>query len=194
MILGSSCGIIIELVGQSYQTIGELMSSFILVFISVVTTINNSEKQEYIDKWREIALLESERTGIPASIIMGQAILESAYGYSELASEANNHFGIKCKRRWTGGVYFKKDDDKNRKGKLIPSCFRSYHRDIDSFIDHSHFLMNSLCYRSLLDFEKQDYKKWAIGLQECGYATDSNYAMKLVQYIESHKLWELDLP
>ena len=149
-------------------------------------------KNTYIEKWKELSIIESDRTGIPVSIILGQAILESNYGSSELAKKANNHFGIKCKREWEGQSFYKKDDDLNESGELIESCFRAYKIDMDSFIDHSHFLLSKPCYNSLLNFERLDYISWANGLQQCGYATDSNYANKLIGIIESHELWKLD--
>lgn len=163
-----------------------------LIFVFITNGISESEKQEYINKWRELVCVESQRSGIPASIILGQAILESSYGRSPLATNANNHFGIKCKRYWTGKVYHMKDDDRNAAGHLISSCFRAYDQGTDSFVDHSHFLMNSLCYRSLQDFDKEDYKSWAKGLFECGYATDQSYPKKLIRCIEVHRLWEMD--
>ena len=150
-------------------------------------------KATYVEKWKEISIVESNRSGIPVAIILGQAVLESNYGKSELATKARNHFGIKCKKEWEGGSFYKKDDDRNDKGELIESCFRSYGLDIDSFIDHSHFLSNRWCYGSLFDYSKTDYKSWAIGLQECGYATDKKYAQKLIKIIETHELWKLDL-
>ena len=149
-------------------------------------------KNTYIEKWKELSIIESDRTGIPVSIILGQAILESNYGSSELAKKANNHFGIKCKREWEGQSFYKKDDDLDESGELIESCFRSYNIDMDSFIDHSHFLLNKPCYSSLLNFKRKDYISWAKGLKHCGYATDSNYANKLISIIESHELWKLD--
>jgi len=152
----------------------------------------DSTEEKYIDKWKDIAIIESERTGIPVSIILGQAILESDYGRSELALEAKNHFGIKCKKQWEGNNFYKKDDDLNEKGDLIKSCFRAYEIDLDSYIDHSHFIMESVCYRSLIDYGSKNYAKWAFGLQQCGYATDKRYAEKIIQNIESHQLWKFD--
>lgn len=163
------------------------MSAFCLYM-----TVDNSYKDTYINTWKEISLIESHRTGIPVSIILGQAILESNYGNSELAKRAKNHFGIKCKKEWLGGAFQKKDDDLNKKGQLIKSCFRAYDLDIDSFIDHSHFLMGRVCYNSILSNKKRDYHAWARSLQNCGYATDKKYAQKLIKIIESHQLWKWD--
>lgn len=153
---------------------------------------NDNYKDTYIEKWREISIIESNRTGIPVSIILGQAILESNYGSSELAQKAKNHFGIKCKKEWEGHSFFKKDDDLDQQGKLIKSCFRAYDIDMDSFIDHSHFLLGKACYSSLLNLPKSDYRSWAEGLHDCGYATDRSYSEKLIKIIEAHELWHLD--
>ena len=165
----------------------------ILISLSLLfVNLSDDHKESYIDKWKELSIIESDRTGIPVSIILGQAILESNYGSSELAIKAKNHFGIKCKREWEGNSFFKKDDDRNDEGDLIKSCFRSYQIDMDSFIDHSHFLLGKTCYSSLLSHEMTDYKSWAQGLQSCGYATDPSYAKKLINIIETHELWQLD--
>ena len=153
----------------------------------------DDEKEAYVDKWTEIARIESQRTGIPASIILGQAILETSYGKSRLSTEAKNHFGIKCKKNWEGKVFYTKDDDKDEHGNLIDSCFRAYNNDYDSFIDHSHFMMRSPCYRFLLDYKKSEYHKWAKGIASCGYATDPRYDWKLINLIEKHQLWHLDV-
>mgnify|MGYP001175983429 FL=1 len=164
----------------------------IILSLSLFLVSNDNFKETYIEKWKELSIIESDRTGIPVSIILGQAILESNYGNSELAIKARNHFGIKCKKEWEGHFFYKEDDDFNNKGKLIESCFRSYNMDMDSFIDHSHFLLGKECYKSLLLNDRKDYKSWANGLHQCGYATDKKYAQKLIKIIETHSLWQLD--
>lgn len=94
---------------------------------------------DYIEKYKELAVVEMYRTGIPASITLAQGLHESNYGTSKLALEANNHFGIKCKSYWTGKTYYYKDDDYNKNGQLTESCFRAYNSDLDSYIDRSNF-------------------------------------------------------
>ena len=94
----------------------------------------------YIDKYRDLAIAEMYRTGIPASIILAQGLHESNNGQSSLATEANNHFGIKCKSYWVGMTYYHKDDDYDRKGKIKDSCFRAYGSALESYVDHSNFL------------------------------------------------------
>ncbi len=147
---------------------------------------------DYITAYKDLAIVEMYRTGIPASITIAQGLHESNYGTSPLATEANNHFGIKCKSYWTGKTYYHQDDDYNRKGQLVESCFRSYESDIDSYVDRSNFLMQSDRYKPLFAFAKTDYESWANGLKSCGYATDPLYAQKLIGIIEKYNLAALD--
>lgn len=148
--------------------------------------------RQYIETYKYLAIDEMHRTGIPASITMAQAIVESNAGTSPLAMEANNHFGIKCKSYWKGQTYFQQDDDRDRTGRLIDSCFRKYDDIQASYIDHSNFLLNTLHYRPLFDHHRTDYVSWARGLKECGYATDRKYADKIIQTIKKYRLDELD--
>lgn len=122
---------------------------------------------------------------IPASIIMGQALLESGYGTSPLAVKANNHFGIKCKPEWTGKRYRYTDDKPHE-------CFRSYNSAEDSYMDHAVFLANRIYYKSLFKLRLSDYKGWAYGLKKAGYATNPNYAHALIGIIERYGLQQLD--
>ena len=146
----------------------------------------------YVEKYQWLAVDEMNRSGIPASIIMAQAIIESNGGTSRLATESNNHFGIKCKSYWKGDRYFHPDDDRDASGKLIPSCFRAYDNVVASFTDHSDFLMTTNHYKGLFGYHRTDFKHWARGLQLCGYATDKRYAEKLISTIEMYGLAELD--
>lgn len=150
------------------------------------------EALSYIDSYSEIAVIEMYRTGIPASITLAQALHESNVGKSDLATRANNHFGIKCKSYWNGLTYFHKDDDLNDKGELIKSCFRAYDSVHDSYIDHSNFLRFTLNYQRLFDLGSKDYEAWAYGLKESGYATDIRYSQKLISYIEKYQLDRYD--
>ncbi|MBK9737386.1 MAG: glucosaminidase domain-containing protein [Saprospiraceae bacterium] len=147
---------------------------------------------EYISYYKDLAIVEMYRSGIPASITLAQGLHESNYGTSKLATEANNHFGIKCKTYWTGRTYYHKDDDFNKKGQLIESCFRAYESDIDSYIDRSNYLMQTERYKALFDYDKTAYSDWAFGLKYCGYATDENYATKLIEKIEKYHLYKYD--
>ena len=132
-----------------------------------------------------IAIEEMGRSGIPASIKMGQACIESAYGQSELAKKSNNHFGIKCKSNWKGQKVYYDDDHKNE-------CFRKYKSVEDSYIDHSNFLMANPRYAFLFTLRPDDYKGWARGLKQAGYATARHYDKSLIEIIEKHKLYRLD--
>ncbi len=148
--------------------------------------------QAYIERFAPLAIEEMHRAGIPASIKLAQALVESNAGRSKLALESNNHFGIKCKAYWTGQSYYHKDDDLDNKGNLVESCFRAYNDIESSFIDHSEFLRFSGKYDRLFTIELTDYKAWANGLKSCGYATDQSYTNKLIQTIETYKLYRFD--
>lgn len=141
---------------------------------------------EYISKFKDIAIQEMERSGIPASITLAQGIHESAYGNSQLAKSANNHFGIKCTKDWEGKKKYKWDDEANK------SCFRVYVSADDSYVDHTDFLLNRKHYAFLFDYERGDYKRWAKGLRKAGYATDPKYPEKLITTIEKYKLTTYD--
>lgn len=140
----------------------------------------NAAYQAYIEQYRHIAIDQQRKHGIPASITMAQAILESAAGKSELATKANNHFGIKCTSDWPGKTYKHSD---NRSGE----CFRKYADVADSYEDHSLFLKRDR-YKSLFELSLADYKNWAYGLKACGYATDPKYPEKLIHIIELYEL------
>jgi len=147
---------------------------------------------EYIQTYAEMAMQEMYTSKIPASITLAQGLLESGAGRSTLATKANNHFGIKCHSSWTGKTMYRKDDDRNRHGKLIESCFRKYDDPAQSFADHSSFLMGSRRYAGLFLLHPTDYKGWAKGLKKAGYATSSTYATKLIGLIETYELYQFD--
>jgi hypothetical protein len=142
---------------------------------------------QYIETYASIAVREMDAYQIPASIKMAQGILESSSGNSPLAKEAKNHFGIKCKKDWTGETYIQDDDEKNE-------CFRKYETVLASYEDHSQFLKKGQRYASLFTLERNDYKGWAHGLKAAGYATNPQYAPLLIKTIEENRLYELDKP
>ena len=162
------------------------------IFLIVFSGISDDHKTAYIEKYSAIAIAEMNRTGIPASIKLAQGIHESNAGNSSLSLNSNNHFGIKCKSHWLGETYYHKDDDYDKKGTLVNSCFRAYSSPVDSYIDHSNFIINSIHYSRLVDICGKDYRQWAYGLQNLGYATDPKYAEKLIRIIESQKLYRFD--
>jgi len=173
----------------------KLKLTAIILFFSVTLWAQADYQTEYIEQYKDIAIQEMERAGIPASIKLAQAILESDAGRSKLARKANNHFGIKCGNNWTGKTYEKKDDDYDNRGKLIESCFRSYKKAEESFIAHSEFLRDpskTFRYGFLFRLDPMDYEKWAQGLKRAGYATSATYDRKLIDIIERFKLYEYD--
>ena len=158
------------------------------LFIGLVWNSLSAQKQstsEYIQQYKDIAIREMQKYQIPASIKMAQGILESSSGNSKLAKEARNHFGIKCKKTWTGPTFIQDDDAKDE-------CFRKYETALDSYEDHSQFLKTNPRYGELFNLDISDYKGWAQGLKKCGYATNPQYAQLLIRTIEEHKLYELD--
>ncbi len=140
--------------------------------------------REYIERYSPLAVEQQEKYGIPASITLAQGLLESGAGRSTLAKEGNNHFGIKCHRDWTGETMLRDDDAPDE-------CFRVYSDVAESFRDHSLFLKRKR-YSSLFDLDITDYSSWARGLRECGYATDPNYADRLITIIERYALYCFD--
>lgn len=170
-----------------------ILNKILLIYLGVFFNGDlDKAALNYIDQYKEIAIIEMHRSGVPASITMAQALHESQYGRSDLARQANNHFGIKCKKYWKGRTYFHKDDDRDTSGNLINSCFRSYENVFDSYIDHSNFLSQTTHYQHLFNYSRKDYISWAHGLKKSGYATDPNYAYKLIKFIEKYNLSELD--
>lgn len=148
--------------------------------VSLFAQKQNEVYLTYIEEWKDVAIQQQADYGIPAAITLSQALLESAAGQSELATEANNHFGIKCTSEWFGGVYYYDDDSKGE-------CFRQYYDAAESFKDHSLFLKRPR-YASCFEIAVEDYEGWAYRLRECGYATDKLYAQKLIKIIEDYRL------
>ncbi len=154
------------------------------------------KKLAYVKKYSWLAIEEMRRTGIPASIKLAQAIVESRSGTSHLATEANNHFGLKCGKEWTGKTMFRVDDDRDAYGFLIESCFQAYTTIRESYMRHSDHLLNPAKmdrYGYLFALDVLDYRAWAEGLQKGGYSTNPIYAQILVQTIEELALHEFDL-
>lgn len=150
---------------------------------------------DYVERYLDLAAQEMARAGVPVSIKLGQAILESRWGTTDLAVIANNHFGIKCGGVWNGPIFYKEDDEYDSKGRLIPSCFRQYSSPEASFIAHSEFLRDPTKvdrYGFLFSLNPKDYKAWAKGLRKAGYATDREYDNKLIRIIESLELYRYD--
>ena len=160
----------------------------ILLLLAAATLFLGAAKnprQAYIDRYYPLAVREMHRAGVPASITLAQAILESGAGQSPLALQANNHFGLKCHSDWTGKTFIKDDERANE-------CFRAYPSVEDSYRAHSDFLRDRKHYQPLFALDPTDYKEWARGLRRAGYATDPSYANKLITLIEDFQLYRYD--
>lgn len=140
----------------------------------------NDNRRVYC-KIQEDAIKDMVKTGVPACITLAQGILESESGNSKLAQEANNHFGIKCHKEWEGKTFHQDDDARDE-------CFRKYSTVLESYDDHSDFLKTRSRYAFLFELDVTDYKGWAHGLKKAGYATNPNYAHKLIDLIERYNL------
>ncbi|MCU0373885.1 MAG: glucosaminidase domain-containing protein [Chitinophagaceae bacterium] len=137
--------------------------------------------QAYIDSYCMLAVAEQKRTGVPAAIKLAQAIHESGGGTGALCKKSNNHFGIKCKSWWKGATAYHDDDAKGE-------CFRAYPTVEESFRDHSDFLKAGPHYAFLFKLPPTDYKAWANGLKQAGYATNDKYPQALIKIIETYNL------
>lgn len=142
--------------------------------------------QQYIDQYKELAIKEMKRTGVPASIKLAQGIHETMAGQSPLVLKSNNHFGIKCKTGWNGPSVRHTDDARNE-------CFRKYNTAEESYRDHSNFLKGSGRYSSLFELDPTDYEAWAKGLKAAGYATNPFYAQTLIRLIEEYDLQQYSM-
>jgi len=164
-----------------------ILLNLTLLFVFSGHAQKQQSREEYIQKFFKLALSEMERSGIPASITLAQGCWESQNGNSRLATEGNNHFGIKCKAEWKGKKIYHDDDAKGE-------CFRKYAHAEASYIDHTNFLMTSSRYSFLFQFDPKDYVAWAHGLKKAGYATDPTYAQRLIKIIEDFRLYLYDEP
>ena len=162
-----------------------LAAAFCAVGASAQSLRARQSKEEYIERYKNIAIDHMERYGIPASITLAQGILESDSGNSTLAKSSNNHFGIKCKKNWTGARVYHDDDAKGE-------CFRKYGSVEESYQDHADFLDQQPRYDSLFAYASNDYRSWARGLKAAGYATAPDYAQRLTRIIEEYELYLLD--
>lgn len=168
------------------------MRQVLFLFLSISTLVLAAQpgsqrisRSEYIEMYKDAAIEEMHKSGVPASITLAQGILESGDGNSPLARYANNHFGIKCHAGWTGKTFIQDDDAKDE-------CFRSYKSASESFHDHSEFLKKNR-YAFLFELKPTDYKGWAKGLKKAGYATNPKYPQLLIDLIEKNELHRYDL-
>lgn len=155
-----------------------------MMFLGSISAAGQDAFQAYIETFSPVAIAQQEEFGIPASITLAQGILESNAGRSTLATEGHNHFGIKCHNEWNGPSMLRDDDAPDE-------CFRVYSSAEESYKDHSRFLLRPR-YQSLFTLEETDYSSWAHELKKCGYATDPNYAPRLIAIIERYSLYDYD--
>ena len=157
----------------------------IFVCLALQAQTRNKQYEDYIKKYRELAVDEMKKYHIPASITLAQGLLESGAGQSTLARKSNNHFGIKCGSDWNGKTVSHDDDARGE-------CFRAYKHPKQSYEDHSKFLAGRPRYASLFKLKITDYKGWARGLKKAGYATNPRYADQLIDIIELYDLDKYD--
>lgn len=165
-----------------------LLISLVLIGLGLSAQSRDALVRAYIAKYKDIALEQEHKYGVPATITLAQGIVESGCGTSRLTRMSNNHFGIKAHKAWKGPVWYAKDDDPGL------SAFRKYRSDQESYEDHSRFLAreNRGRYGVLFTYNVLDYRSWAYGLKKTGYATDPNYALALIQHIERFQLYKLN--
>ena len=162
-------------------------TAFIMLLFTAFHSLASEQdnRMEYVENYSSYAIQNMRMYRVPASITLAQGILESGSGKSELARKSNNHFGIKCGSNWSGGRTYHDDDAKNE-------CFRTYKSVLDSYNDHSKFLTGNERYRNLFTLQINDYRSWAKGLSKAGYATNPDYASRLISIIEDLKLYSFD--
>ena len=168
-----------------------MQKRFLILLLSFFFSASSFSQEQaavlqYINTYKEIAIIEMKRTGVPASITLAQGILETEAGRSVLVIRSNNHFGIKCKSAWTGDHVFHDDDARGE-------CFRKYDNFEDSYRDHSDFLRNSQRYASLFQLDPMDFEGWARGLKKAGYATNPKYPQLLIKLIYEYNLQDYTL-
>jgi hypothetical protein len=162
-----------------------LLCYFLSISIIALSQKKQSTASTYIEKYKMLAISEMKKTGIPASITLAQALRESANGTSQLALKANNHFGVKCTRNWSGKRFHRNGNKKN-------SCFRKYENAEEAYADRSSFLTKNKQYAFLFNYKPTQYKKWAYGLQRSGYARSKSYASHLLRTITMYNLHQYD--
>lgn len=162
-----------------------LMLSFLMLPCMLFAQYSEKDIYAYIDQYKDVAIKKMTEYKIPASITIAQGIFESACGKSHLAIDGNNHFGIKCHNDWTGDTILIDDDE-------LQECFRKYTTVDESYTDHSLFLTQRKRYANLFELDVMDYSGWARMLKQDGYATNPQYAEKLISLIERYHIARLD--
>lgn len=168
------------------QNLKALFLFFSMLLAGLLQAQNDESILEYINAYKEIAISEMQRTGVPAAIKLAQGIHETDAGRSVLVRKSNNHFGIKCKTNWTGQSVKHTDDAPNE-------CFRKYDSPLESYIDHSDFLKTSQRYAALFRLDPTDFEAWAYGLKKAGYATNPKYPQVIIRLIKEYNLQDYTL-
>jgi LysM repeat protein len=161
--------------------IKKLLTVVVILGCSLFAAAQNLSAEQYIEQYKDLAIREMKRMGVPAAITLAQGLLETESGNSVLLKKSNNHFGIKCKTNWTGNGVSHDDD-------ATGECFRTYKDAEDSYRDHSNFLRGNDRYAFLFKLNPADYKSWAYGLKKAGYATNPKYPAILIRHIEQYNL------
>ncbi len=167
-----------------------MMKTIVSIIVCLMVTTAHAQRmsvEQYIATYKDAAIAEMKRLGVPASIILAQGILETESGNSDLVKRSNNHFGIKCKSTWKGESVRHTDDAPNE-------CFRKYSSAADSYKDHSDYLYFSPRYAALFKLQPTDYRGWAYGLKAAGYATNPRYPQILISNIEKYNLQQFNEP
>ncbi len=159
---------------------------FLCITLCLSAHAQREKAEAYVNTYKEIAIQEMLRSGVPASITLAQGVLESQFGESDLVKSSNNHFGIKCKTEWTGPKVYHDDDEKGE-------CFRVYATAEESYKDHSEFLKTRPHYAFLFKLDPTDYEGWAKGLKKAGYATSVTYPQQLLKVINDYNLQQYSL-
>src|SRR5215471_7984036 len=166
------------------------LTIFFVFLLSVLANFSKAQPADavlaYIARYKDLAISEMQRTGIPAAITLAQGIHETDAGTSDLVKKSNNHFGIKCKEDWNGPSVSHDDDARGE-------CFRKYEAPEQSYRDHSDFLKTRSNYASLFKLDPTDYESWAYGLKKAGYATNPKYAQILIKLIQDYNLEDYTL-
>ncbi|MBC8033613.1 MAG: glucosaminidase domain-containing protein [Chitinophagaceae bacterium] len=163
-----------------------VLSGLLMLAVLTASSQRKEDIVNYINAYKDIAISEMKRTGVPASIKLAQGIHETSAGTSDLVQKSNNHFGIKCKTGWAGPKVYHDDD-------AAGECFRSYEKAEDSYRDHSDFLKRGGRYAFLFQLDPTDYEGWAYGLKKAGYATNIKYSQILIRLIKENNLEQYTL-
>lgn len=163
-----------------------LFAAVIFLLVMSSSRSQNLTPEQYVEQYKDLAIREMKRMGVPAAITLAQGLLETENGNSALLKKSNNHFGIKCKNTWSGNGVSHDDD-------AVGECFRTYKTAEDSYRDHSNFLRGSERYAPLFQLDPADYKAWAHGLKKAGYATNPQYPAILIRSIEKYNLQQYTL-